>query len=261
MRRRMVLYPNFSKILQESGAILLQNGNRLKLIGAWMIGLIFVPLYILLWEAFTLLPISPLGIDRVVWFMLAIAVLTLFGVMPYILGILGMARIMVNGEEAVLADVFEPFSSARAYGKALRVSFGLFWRLWLIFDFAAGVCYATAIYAPSDPFAALITAVLVVCEILFGLVMCLFDYARFWAEFRENSKARDAAKLTKQIFYAYPEGGMLFFLGYLPRIALGVLTFGIFLITDTLPRMCVSYFYYCDMMNERMIQLEGYTNE
>ena len=261
MKRKTVSIPNFSALQEQSVEILSQNANRLKLMGAWMLGLLFVPLYMLLWQAFALLPNPLFGMDNMLLFTVLAAILTLFAVLPYLYGILYMSRLMVSGEETVLADVFLPFSSPRAYGKAVRVSFGVFWKLWLIFDIAAGICYLTAMLAPSNWFAALVAGMLAVCEVLLGLVLCLFDYAHVWAEFQEGSTVREAAKASRKFFRSCPAGGLWFFFAYIPRVALGFVTLGVLLLADVLPRMCVSYFRYCDMINESMIQLEENTDE
>lgn len=261
MKRKTVSVPNFSDLQCQSVEILAQNGNRLRLMGAWMLGMIFVPLYMLLWQALMLLPKPLFGLDNTFCFTILAVLLTLFALMPYLYGILQMARLMASGEETVLADVFLPFSSPRAYGKAVRVSFGVFWKLWLIFDIAAGICYLTATLAPSNLLAALVAGMLVVCEVLLGLVLCLFGYARVWAESQDGITWRKAAKTTRAFFRTCPAGGLWFFFVYIPRIALGLVTLGVLLLADVLPRMFVSYFRYCDMINESMIQLEENTDE
>lgn len=261
MKRKTVSLPNFSELQTQSAEILAQNGNRLKLMGAWILGMIFVPLYMLLWQAMMLFPTPLFGLDNTFCFTILAVLLTLFALMPYLYGILQMARLMASGEETVLADVFLPFSSPRAYGKALRVCFGVFWKLWLIFDIAAGVCYLTAMLAPSNLFAALIAGFLAVCEVLLGLVLCLFGYARLWAESQDGITWRKAAKDAREVFRSCPAGGLWFFFAYIPRIALGLVTLGVLLLADVLPRMCVAYFCYCDTIKESMIQLEENTDE
>ena len=225
-------------------------------------GLILVPLYALLWEACTFLPAPLFGIlDGVTLFLIAAVLITWMLTLPYLLGILKLACMIGREEDASLADVFSSFASLRAYGKELWLSFNIIWKLWLIFDLAAGICYLTAKLAPGNLLAAIVAALLVICEVLLGFVLCLLRFPHLYAALREDESQRAARAHAREMARACPTGGVMFFLGYVPWICLGVLSVGIFLLADVLPRMCVSYFRYCDMINESMTRSEEEINE
>ena len=63
---------------------------------------------------------------------------------------------------------------------------------------------------------------------------------------------REASCLRKE----FPFAGFYFFFGFLPLLCLGVLTVGILLLADVLPRMCVGYFQYCNFMTDSLIRME-----
>lgn len=262
LSNRTVSSPSFSVLYRDAGDILSRRGSRILLVEAWCVGLILVPLYMLLFEACMLLPVPLFGMfDGVLLFWIGAVLLTLLLTLPYFSGILGLACALTRGEDAVLADVFAPFSSFRSYGKALWISFGIFWKLWLIFDLATGICYLTATHAPGNILAAILAALLVICEVLLGFVLCLFRFPYLYAAICDDEGWHAARKKAKRMARACPTGGVMFFLCYVPRIVLGVLTVGILLLADVLPRMCVSYFRYCEMINESMTQSEEEINE
>ena len=262
MEYQTVSAPSFSRMYQDAGEILSRRGNRLLLIEAWAIGLILVPLYALLWEACLFLPTPLFGVlDGVTLFWIVAVLITWMLTLPYLLGFLKLACMVEREEDTVLADVFSPFSSLRAYGKALWISFNIFWKLWLIFDLAAGICYLTAKLAPGNLLAAIVAALLVICEVLLGFVLCLLRFPHLCAALREDGSRRGAHTHARKMARACPTGGVMFFLGYVPWICLGVLSIGAFLLADVLPRMCVSYFRYCDMINESMTRSEEEINE
>lgn len=225
-------------------------------------GLMFVPLYVLLRKACVLMPGALFGIlNGAALFWIGFALLTVLLVLPYLFGILQLAFSIMRGEDAVLADVFLPFSSFHTYGTAVLQSLSIFWKLWVTFDLAAGICYVTAKAAPGNLFAAVIATLLVICEVLLGILWCLMSFPKLYVKLKTGGTPAEKRGYAKKMSRACPSGGAMFFLGYVPRLVLGVLTFGILLLTDVFPGMCVAYFRYCEKIEESMIQSEEMIDE
>jgi len=261
LKNRTVSAPRFGGLYREAGERLSQNGNRLLLIEAWIIALILVPLYTLLLDACSLFPVPIFGMDGMTVFVILALVITWLLTLPYLLGILKLGCLIERGEDAVLSDVFFFFSSQRAYGKALLLSFGILWKLWLIFDLAAGIWYLALTFAPGNLVAAIFAVLLIICEVLLGLLLCLLRFPYLCVAIREDRPWRESRKIGRAMARACPASGMVFFLGYVPWIILGILSVGVLLLIDVLPRMCVSYFRYCNKINESILQSEDESNE
>ncbi len=253
---------SFSLVHREAGQILSRRGNRLLLIEAWMVLLVMLPLYSLVGSVIWAIPQEWIGNESaalVRWafygcFLLAFS---LFATLPLFVGLLGMAERMERDEETVLADLFLPFSSRRRYVRALRISFGILWRGILAILPAIVTVTVVTRFANGNTLAALICAALVLAEIALGVVLWL---RHFFAPYADISNMdgipprhpQDASALRQT---AWREGARFWF-GYLPHIVLGVLTVGIYLFAETLPRMCVAYFRRCRYINESLILSE-----
>ncbi len=258
MEQRIGKIPKHSLINEEVTDVMAHRSNRLLLIEAWIIGLLLLPLYLFLQEGCFLLFSET---NARILFAVAVAAVTLFFTLPYLLGILGMSCGMERGEELVLTDLFRPFSSIRAYGRTLVLSLGIFWKLGLIIGVAVGVWQLVQLLAPESVLADVLAVLLIVHEILLGFVLCLLRFPYLFFAMQDGVSLRDARRQSKEMMRAHGWSGLRFFAGYLPRIAIGILSVAILWLLDTLPRMCVAYFRYCRRINESMIQLEEYTNE
>ncbi len=252
----------FSRANREAGALLTQRNNRFLLMQAWILALLLLPLYVLLQNTCALLRQMAdtsfggwyaLGVD-LLWGVL-VAAFTLFVTLPYLLGILHLAGGMVRGESLVLSDVFAPFASGRGYRRALGMSFGVFWRLWLVWMVADSTWYFLMWLLRDASFALAIAVPAVILEVLFGILLCLCSFPMLFL------RMQGVGKPTTTEGWRASKAGVRFFLGYLPHLALGILTVGILLLSDALPRMCISYVCYCKQIIDGSIGSEELKNE
>jgi len=135
LRYRKTRPPAVSTINGEVSGILARAGNRLLLIEGWMVCLTVVLMYqtlqsvdSLFWMAVS----SAYNVPRIATIptvVLLQLLLTLFLTLPLFIGLMGMAAETEQGREVCLADLFAPFSTGRAYRRALGISFDLWWKI------------------------------------------------------------------------------------------------------------------------------------
>ena len=250
MRQKRVEGMNFPQLRREAGEVLAQDANRLKLIEAAMICLTPMTLYLMLaavWQLLTL-PLAAHGPAAVVlcraglWALLVL--LTQFFTFPLLSGLLTMAAGMEAGECVALADLFAPFCSRCAYGRALRASFAVLWRLCALLLAVQAVLWLLRL--PGRPvlfWLLCVPAVLAVALPLFWL-LCGGFLTPFFRLCRPPQAMRERMRPYARSV------GLRYWLGYLPWLALSLLSFCILLLADVLPRMLVSYFRLCRKLNE-----------
>ncbi|MBQ9132711.1 MAG: hypothetical protein IJX62_09635 [Clostridia bacterium] len=241
----------------DAAQVLARRGNRLLMIECWMVVLLSVLLYQTLSNLSELVGMTGAwGVALLFAFALS-AALTLFFVLPLFLGMLGMAAGIVNGQEMCLAELFAPFASGRAYRRALGLSFALLWRGTLLFLVVACTYGLFVALTPGSWLGGLLCGVLILAELTVGLLLCLRSFSMIALAYQyPQQPLREIRRRTAILRRAYPSAGIRFFSGFLPWILLGLLTVGILLLADVLPRMCVAYFQYCNQMTERLIRLE-----
>lgn len=256
---------DFASAYREAGQILGSNGNRLLLIEAILISLLTVLLYVFLCDTYViLLGYWMYGTD--LWLSVVLSVLlgvlisllTLFFTIPLLIGLFGLAGDVEQGRACVLADLFSPFSSAKTYRRALALSWGAFWRLGLTVLAVSLTCHVGVLFFEGSLLAGLICGVAVAVEILVGLWLCGKCFSSLSVAHSSDVPIKDAREYAKGIWRMCRTGGAIFVLNLLPRILLGLLTLGVLLLWDTLPRMLVAYFRYCRYMNEMIIRSEEY---
>lgn len=264
MPKQRVRAPSFRHAYTEAGDVLSKNGRRLVLIEAWMISLILLPLYVLTYMTLDLILCVPF-LESPSWLLLyqgdlygmLAGAITLFLTVPLLLGIFLMASRAERGEDIALFELFAPFSTRAAYRRCLGLSFGFCWRVGLLV-WTVSLTYriTEALFSGSVP-AGVICALLILCEITVGLSLLLRSFFVLFAATQKPmcacSDPRAEGFRMGRTCYA---GGTVFTICMVPRLLLGLLTVGILLLADTLPRMCVAYFRYCRYINERMIPLE-----
>ena len=252
-----------ARMRRESGEILADRGNRLLLIEAWMVMALSVPLWMAVRNACDALWVSvaaPVDLPEELYPVLLWGVgcaLLLTAIFPLLWGVLGLAGKIERGESPVLSDVFVPFADRVSYGKAVWLSFGLLWR-------ALGTLGVTSLtyegllrYAGGSLFWGTVGGVLIVLELTLGVALLIgwFPTAAVALWERDLSRSEIRAR-TSRMRRAHPFAGFYFIFGFLPWICLGILTVGIFLLADVLPRMSVGYFRYCKFMTDSLIRME-----
>lgn len=244
-----------------AGETLAVEGRRLLLIEAIIVCLIMVSVYVMLYQAFALFTAffaatkQASDILMAVYYA-AVGVLTLFVTLPLFLGLLRMAGKIESDETPVLADLFYYFSSKQHYRRALNLSFGGFWRMLCVVLAAMATCGATVYFFPGELLAGFLCGVAVLIEILVWLVLVLRGFAVYAVAFYDEVPISEARRIAHALAGRDRIGGLRFFFAYLPRILLGLLTFGVYLLWDVLPRMGVAYFSYCKQMNDMIIRSE-----
>lgn len=254
--------PDFARAYREAGSILAERGNRLMLIEAIIVLLTEVSLYIMLHNVFfTALEAwifgenQPVSVALHVLYGVLVSALVLFVTLPSLVGLFFLAGNMERGREVVLADLFSPFSSAKQYGRALRLSWGIFLRLGLTAAAVALTCGAALYWFAGNVLAGIVCGFLVLGEICLGLFWCARTFPLMAVAVYDETPIGQAREIARSMTRMC-RGGTVFFFGWIPWILLGILTVGILLLWDTLPRMTVAYFRYCRQMNDMIIRSE-----
>ncbi len=260
--------PRPGALRDEVGEVLASSGNRFLLIQALIVLMINVALYFSLsslFSAFFLMISKHLNATGEFWlwvgFGVVIALFLVFFSLPMLLGLLGMAQKMTVGEECVLVDLFWPFSSKAAYRRALGLSYALLWRLGGVILLVWSACghfqgrYSGGLLGGFLCFAAVVVGLAAL------LLLCMRGSFRTAVVLSEERTVSESRSSVHRIARAAPLCGARFWIGFLPQILLGLLTFGVFLIWEVLPRMCVSYFLYHQKINETITRMEEIEHE
>ena len=268
MKPKNIKPPDFRELREEAGDVLAKDGNRLLLIEATVLSLVPFVTYPFLYTAFSAV-LQPLLYNEaadwmvalvLVGFFLLLAALTVFLTLPLLLGVLRMAWRMTEGEEVVLADLFSSFSTAKTYRRSLHLSARTFWRLGLLVAVVCLTCGIAVSAFERTVAVGLLCGFVVLLEVAVGVTLLLRQFPCLAVAIYEDTPMRDARRIARNLTRRCCFGGLLFWLHFVPHLLLGLLTFGIFLIWEVLPRMCVSYFLYCRKINDMMIQSEEYKN-
>ena len=117
-------------------------------------------------------------------------------------------------------------------------------------------CGAAMYFFGGNLLAGILCGVAVLLEVFLWLFLVLRRFPVFAVAFDEELSIKDARRIAKEMARYDRLGGMRFFFAYLPRILLGLLTFGVYLLWDVLPCIGVAYFSYCKQMNDMIIGSE-----
>lgn len=268
MKPKKIKAIDFCEISEAASSVLAKNGNRLLLIAAIALSMIPFVAYSFLDTAFAAV-LHPALVDQgsgttvllaTLVFLVLTASFTVFLVLPLLLGILRMAWRMAEGDDVVLADLFSSFSTARTYRRSLGLSVSALLRIGLLVALVCLTCGIAISFFWGSITAGLLCGLIVLLEVAVGALLLLRQFPCLAIALYEDTPMRDARRIARHLTSRYRFGGILFFLHFVPRFLLGLLTLGIFLIWEVLPRMCVSYFLYCRKMNDMMIQSEEYKN-
>ena len=244
MQVQKIPTPKLSHAKRDASEILSERENRLRLIQGLLILMLFVPMYMILhavYEGILAILVSPddawmTALASSVYCIVLLLILTWI-TLPTLMGFLYMACEMARGEQSSLATMFRPFSAWKHYKEALLLA---------IFHMSGGcwlVLLLTWLHGFLRPFLdARWMPMLTAAAILLGLILMLRGFAGtakvyFWRSYALGVRMR----LRRMRAMRY---GIVFFTRFLPDLLLGILSFGIFLLWDVLPRMAVAYFVY-----------------
>ena len=236
---------DFSCLWRESGEVLSRGSNRLTMILAIMVAVTPLPVYQAMNAVRSILVSRLPEWGRLFYggFVLLIMFFTLFFTLPLLFGLLRMASEMEQGREASLQDVFGSFSDGRSYLGSLRVSFSLGWRI-LILCVAEVVATRFALSLPATRGVLLLLGALMVIGVfVLWYLFAARDFLRAYLTLRESDVPERMQPYARSLAVRYG-------LGAYPRVVLSLLTFGILLLADVLPRMLIAYFRLCNKLNE-----------
>lgn len=258
--------PSIRQIRQSVGDLLAEKERRMTLILAQILLLLFVALYISIAQAFGALQMLSavllhawLNYLLYALYLVINAAVSVFFVLPTVIGFLQMAALMERDETVALTDLFAVFSKRALYREALGISWRAFWRVALtVIAVKTTVSLSTYFFAGSLP-AGIICGIIVLLELLGGLWLILHGFslvADLCTASQPLRRARAAATGGFRV-------GVHYFAGFLPWLLLGVLSFGILLVWEVLPCMAVGYFRYCRELQEQNLNIhsEEYKDE
>ena len=235
---------------KRAGERLAQNGHRLLLIEALSVCLLFVPMYILLSAAsaagLSLIdPTSPAVYPILAVFGVLFFAIMLFLVLPTLLGFCAVAERVAHDRSPILADLFCFFTSRERYFAALSLSARFLWKLTLCVTGVRLTAMLAVLLLPDTLWSVLLCALLIAAEILAGIAWELSEFPLLYLLLcRSEEEWEEGA-----VLFRAPALCALRFLGsFLAQILLGLLTCGVLLVADTIPRMAVTYFTYCDSL-------------
>ncbi len=246
MKQKRVSGLDFRRLWLESGEVLAENSNRLTLILALMVAACPLMLYLSVLSVFRL-AVFPLFSEREFLGTLIAAcsllALSLFITLPLWTGLLWMAKNMETGKATPLTEIFYAFSNQNSYGKALKLSRGVLWRISLLI---------------AEEWVATLFVKMIFGETVLGSLLGIPIYlaifvAWFFFAVRSFLKPCLAWQIPDDAPRMCPYArsvGTRYCLGFFPWIVLSLMTFGILLLADTLPRMLIAYFRLCRKLNE-----------
>ncbi len=257
----MKAVPNTPKTLslskKEADAILATRANRLLLVEALLICMVFAALFTSLSAALALLlPLAeqliPAGgflLDALLSALLNL--LVVFLIAPVLLGLFRIAFLTYTGDDAALSDLFYYLSNGERFYRGWTLAWGVVWRLAL----GTFVMNATTLLFQNTlaqmPFSTLLHTALIALECIATLALLFLRHSFcFYALRNEDAPLWQAREAARRFRRAHPHSGVRFFFGFLGWILLGVLSIGLLLLIDVVPRMLLTYFCDCDRQTE-----------
>lgn len=244
---------SISRSKKEANAILSTNANRLLLIEAILICMVFVALFVAMNAAFMLcfpivkqLSVAWAFVLNVSYFVL-VNLLTVFLVGPVLLGLLRIAEQMQAGRSPTLSELFYFLSNADRHYRGWTVFWGIAWRLALgmALMHATQALFASALF--DLPASDWLLNALLLAEGIGVIALLLSRYsACFYALRHEQMPLWEVRYAVRQHRRSYGHCGARFFFSFLGWILLGFVSIGLLLLIDVIPRMLLTYVCDCD---------------
>ena len=257
MKQKRVRGVDMRQLRLEAGAVLSEHANRLTLMLAVMVAVSPLMLCLSATSLFRLavVPLFSemewLGYGLMILLILTVLLLLVF---PLGTGLWRLASEMEAGREPDLADIFYAFSQKDAYRTALRVSYSALWRLSILVALEWGL-YGLLFTASRGA----------VWMLLLGIPLYVGVFLLWaWLSMRSFLLPYFAMILPDAAVRMRPYArsvGAYYWIGFFPWIVLSLLTVGILLLADLLPRMLIAYFRLCRKLNELTTQSEELINE
>jgi len=259
MKRNRIAPPDVFESHRRASEILAASGTRLILIEAIVILAVAAASHMVIIETAEILAAAAIATGRdwiqtLVYALctLLLSMLCIFVNLPLFIGFFRLVNEIVQTGEGKLTTLFSSFQSARLYRRSLRLSWGLFvWAILLV----CSVGMLIGLF-PKELLAALLCGLLAVGITALFLVPMMRAFPTLALAQDATLPMRAVRKRMCRMRTRTSISGWRFFLSWLPQILLGLLTFGILLIWDTLPRMAISYFVQIQKTNEMIIRSE-----
>ncbi len=242
--------PNAGEVRHLTDETLSRDGNRMTLVQAILVCLLFVPLCVSVFNAYSvMMMLFPLaGAWQAVGIFALLSVyelLALFLILPTLMGLYAMAAGICEGRAVTVAELFCCFTTKRRYRRAL--AFG--GRAVVRFCIVSALCIiADASLSLLFPGSSAILWVRIAVIILLCVGGILWHFASYTALFFTVEHTDLPVSVTCEMPHTHMAGkplprGLRFF-GYAAlRLLLGLLTLGILWIWDTVPRLLITYYY------------------
>ncbi len=249
--------PDFRATRAKAGEILSQKSNRLKLTEAIIVCLLPVLLSVLLVQLFESVADLTLSGDAArtaaaIGFNCLLGLFHLFFTLPLLMGLFGMAAGMARGDSVSLTELFAPYANGAAYRQVLSLSLRLVLRVAALIFAVEGTLLLFRLFGRGILALAILTAVLAVGEVIVWIALLLLRFRVLFFVCGERMPVREANRRAARVAKRSRRGGAVWLLSFLPWILLGLLTVGILLLADVIPRMCISYFLYTEQMTETL---------
>ncbi|MBO5294569.1 MAG: hypothetical protein J6B71_04920 [Clostridia bacterium] len=260
MKMQKIRLPELSRHYRAAGETLSRDGNRLLLIEAILLLLLNLPMYlsldVVMRAVFSMLS-PPLSEElALVLYLAPMLLLALLFTLPSLIGVFVLAGRLAYGASPTLSELFAPFSSWQSYARTMHLAWGAFWRFGLTALAAVLIHAAGSFLLEEVPLGKLAVGFAVALVILLGLLLCLRAFPTMAVVLFSQMPVKEARKLSRQIAKCARGAGLRFVLGFLGWILLGLLTLGVLLLWDTLPRMLIAYFDYLKQIYEMIIHSE-----
>ncbi len=246
LRQKRLPGVNFHRLWRESGEVLASQSNRLTLILATMVALSPLPFYRVIWRLVRLIPVACFPGKEMLSYGIAalfILAMTLFISLPLLCGLPWMASEMERGRAVLLQDVFRSFADRRSYRAALEISFSVLWRIALLCGLEIAL-YQLLFFLSEGAVTVMVLGIpLYLGVFIFWYLLAMRGFLLTYFALRQPGEPMNMQPYAVSAAIHY---GM----GFFPWIVLSVLTLGILLLADTLPRMLIAYFRLCNQLNE-----------
>ena len=259
MREKREL-PCVGALRRSARDVLAVQENRLILIEAQVLLLLFAALYVTLSQTLWALQSVLLGLVEVdltlllfAVYLLLLAILAVFLLLPSIIGFLRLAGRMARGERVALSELFDVFSDKGLYRWARRMSRRWFWRIALTVTVVEMTVSLSSYLFAGNLLAGLICSGIVILELVGGLWLILKGFSMLADHLFLQELGRTRATAPKRSVGA----ALHFIIGFLPWLLLGILSFGILLLWEVFPCMAVSYFSYCRELKDQNLNIHS----
>ena len=233
--------------INRARRVLNVDGNRLKLACAV---LICTCVSIIMWlvSSLSTMVLDMIGgVEEYLYYPIAsglLYLLIIFLVAPLYVGCYKMALSMLAGENAQVVDIFDTFSSAKAYSRALRLSIGCFlrilpiiiaWRIHVTMD------YLSYWFVFFDITVKMVNIFYIPVALLLVLFACGSFGSFGFAYMLEEQKLRKTRKYARKARKGNRTSAILIAYSTLLKLILSVFTLGIMTVLHVVPMAMLSY--------------------